>query len=286
MQKITFLFFILSVFFGFSQNTVTVDGTKTWSGYVNAFNVSDGSYAFGFPYPTSDLKAVISATSVRVSPNTAIWGAESTDPNWFDNPGNPPSNPNKYIEANTFVEDNTLAGSDLTFIGTINENDIDNAYTAIAFIKALDPNSGYATVTFKSEVIGASGTFNVSALASELTNGFIIQYGFALTGPIIDPADEPTIGSIEFTPASLSTKDLQLSEFNVFPNPTNNEWNIKSSSAIINNIQLFDVLGKQVLNSNPNSTLVELNALTLPKGLYLAKIESDAGSITKKLIKN
>ena len=58
-----------------SANSVTVATSQSWNGYVNAFNVSDNSYAFGFPYGAADLRATATSTSMTLEPNILIWTA-------------------------------------------------------------------------------------------------------------------------------------------------------------------------------------------------------------------
>lgn len=80
--------------------------------------------------------------------------------------------------------------------------------------------------------------------------------------------------------------DFDSASFNVYPNPSNNVWNVKSNNTVINAIHVFDVLGKQVLSLQPKSNNVSIDANELTKGLYFAKIESDTGISSIKLIKN
>jgi hypothetical protein len=51
-------------------------------------------------------------------------------------------------------------------------------------------------------------------------------------------------------------------------------------------ITVFDILGKQVININPNGEEAVIDASNLKDGLYLAKISTVNGSQTVKLIKN
>lgn len=195
MKKITLLLLLITAF-GFAQNSVTVDGSQTWNGYVNAFNTSDDSYAFGFSYDVANLKTTLTSTSVTLQPNFAIWSAENTNASWFDNT----TTPNKYIEASSYVENNGLAGSDLTFSANLDAHTINSAYKVVAFIKALDPNNGYATVVNKNIVLtNGMSSFSVSATGAELQSGFIIQYGFSVTGALGDPANETSLGSVVVT---------------------------------------------------------------------------------------
>lgn len=178
-----------------SGNSVTVETSQAWNGYINAFNVSDDAYAFGFGYGVADLRATATATSMTLEPNIAIWTAEAANTAWFDNSSGTQT-PVKYIEASSFIEDNSLAGSDLTFSGTVSSNDLNANYTVLAFIKALDPNNGYATVVNETaSLTGTTGAFTVSATAAQLASGLIVQYGFMMTGLPADPNDA-TLGSL------------------------------------------------------------------------------------------
>ena len=85
---------------------------------------------------------------------------------------------------------------------------------------------------------------------------------------------------------TLSTDEISLvTDFNVYPNPTQNVWNVKTNNIDITSIQVFDVLGKQVLNLNPNATEAAINATNLINGMYFAKINTTSGSKSIKLIK-
>lgn len=89
-------------------------------------------------------------------------------------------------------------------------------------------------------------------------------------------ADAPTLGISE----------NKTTEFKVYPNPSKVEWNIKANGQIINSIEVFDVLGKQVVILKPNATDVVIDASTLNKGIYLAKVVSGNSIKTIKLVKN
>ena len=73
--------------------------------------------------------------------------------------------------------------------------------------------------------------------------------------------------------------------FTAYPNPAQNEWNIKSVDSITS-IQLFDMLGKQVATIQPNATDATIDASSLSQGIYLANITTENGSKTVKLVKN
>lgn len=84
---------------------------------------------------------------------------------------------------------------------------------------------------------------------------------------------------------TLSIAKKQISQFRLFPNPTNqNTVTINSTKTGLITVSLFDVLGKNVLNETLQNNTVNLSGLK--NGLYLIKISQNGTSITKKLIKN
>lgn len=302
MKKITLLF-LFCVYLGYSQNTVTVQvGTSSgYSGYVNVFDNPDdttpdcgGGYCFGNSWTITDLAATIGANNVTLSPNTntytdAVAGDNAARNYWTNSTdGGVTAGPdgNKKMEANLFIESSTLFnGNDLTFNGQVTSYTLDSRYQAKFFIKALDPNNGYADVFNGSKVIDlpTSGNFTVSATGAELTTGLIVQYGFAIIGLNANPADD--WGNVVVAPLSLSSEDFNNTTFATYPNPTDRNWNIASNNTTIDTIQVFNVLGKQVLSLKPNALNVEIDASALPSGLYFAKIGTALGTKSLKLVK-
>jgi len=282
MKKITLFIILLTSFCGYSQNSVTVATSQTWNGYVNAFNLDD-SYAFGFSYGAADLRATATTTSMTLEPNIAIWTAEATNAGWFDQ-GAATQTANKYIEASSYIEDNTLAGSDLTFTGNVSVSDLGSGYTVVAFVKALDPNNGYATVVNNTADISSTGDFTASATAAELAAGYIIQYGFAVTGPLADPTDT-TLGSVVIGEATAGVEDNSIVNVSVYPNPSNSNWNFRTGNTVITSVEVFNLLGKRVVSQNNNSTEIAISTQGLSSGIYIARITTEQGVKSVKLIR-
>ncbi|MCX7547002.1 DUF6130 family protein [Xanthomarina sp. F1114] len=81
----------------------------------------------------------------------------------------------------------------------------------------------------------------------------------------------------------LSTSSYELASFNVYPNPVSNGFvNISSKTNEVIQVTVFDILGKQVLNSTVNNN--KLNVSTLNTGVYILKISQNGQSTTKKLV--
>ncbi len=85
--------------------------------------------------------------------------------------------------------------------------------------------------------------------------------------------------------ASLSTKGFQIAGLSTYPNPTTDTWNISTNNQVINSIEVFNILGKRVLDLRPNGLSAEVDASNLNSGIYITKISTEFGIQTIKLIK-
>ena len=183
-----------------NANTTVFDANATWNGYMNVFELPEngGGYVFGQPWGVPELSAIFtpSINNVKLLPNTNTYAENPTDGFWVNQTTGAG---NKNMEAITFIEPGAGANdNDLAFGGNVVGNTLDAAYTAKYFIKALDPNNGFADVFNGSKTfdLPASGTFSVSATAAELPAGLIVQYGFVMVGPNADPATAGALGSV------------------------------------------------------------------------------------------
>jgi hypothetical protein len=89
---------------------------------------------------------------------------------------------------------------------------------------------------------------------------------------------------IVISDATLSLEDVIVSDFKVYPNPAKDFISIESTDQDqISTVQVFDVLGKEVMNTRIQNN--RLNVSNLSKGMYILKINSVNGNgITKKVI--
>ena len=280
-----------------TSNLVTVDETKEWKGYMSVTNPSGANDGFADFWEFDKLKSSFNSGNIVLQPNFSTYSAALTQDNaarayWTNSSdGGVTAGPlgAKMMQATSFVEPGaTFNGKDLTFQGTINANTLSSDYTAKFFIKALDPSNGYSDV-FNGEKImdlPASGDFSVSATADELATGLIIQYGFEIIGLNANPDDESALGSVIIEPnATLSTETIQQVFVNAYPNPTKSNWTIHTGNAQVEAIEVFNLLGKKVFVPTTINTKTTIHSSNLSSGIYLAKIKTDKGQTTIKLIK-
>jgi len=83
--------------------------------------------------------------------------------------------------------------------------------------------------------------------------------------------------------ATLGLDELETNSFNIYPNPTITGFvNISSSSNDLLEASVFDILGKQVLESTVTNN--QLNVSSLNAGVYILKLTQNNASTTKKLV--
>lgn len=170
---------------------------------------------------------------------------------------------------------------------------------------ASDPTPGFRFVLISNAVSVVESSFQVGTNSTLVTGewtkvvipmSYFTNLGFADTNFFQWKADgfngSTDSNSIVYVDNILMTVQSPLSvdefdtvQFNAFPNPTKDNWNI-SSGEIMKTVAIFDILGKQVIALAHNSTDVLIDASSLQSGMYFAKIESANGFKTVKLIKD
>ena len=278
-------YLLLAMIFGLttignSQNTVTVNASAEQFGFANVFELpaNGGGYVFGQPWGVEDMKTVLDAgaNTITLQPNFSAW--DPADPFWVDAST---GLGNKVFEGNTYVEDNSLIGSELTFEGGCSAVTIDAGYEVVAFIKVF--NVDFSVQKVETTTLAAGQNFSVSYtdVAAEDTT---LQYGFWVSGINADPANESALGSVVVGSVILGLNDVNSIKLSTYPNPVSNVWNIQAEETITK-VEVYNLLGQSVINASPKSLSYEVKMSHLDAGVYMANITTEAGSKTIKLIK-
>ncbi len=82
----------------------------------------------------------------------------------------------------------------------------------------------------------------------------------------------------------LATKSFDKTLFTVYPNPSNNVWNISAKSTI-DKISVVDVSGKHIFVLNPGAETAIINGENLSAGIYFATVRSGKSTQTIKLVR-
>ncbi|WP_339702710.1 T9SS type A sorting domain-containing protein [uncultured Marixanthomonas sp.] len=190
------------------------------------------------------------------------------------------------------IGSDAVSGADVT-LGA--DNTIQNGADAVAIYQddaANFPNETPATTTNLIDVIvyGTSDDDDTDLLAAlgetvqydENANGNKDTESLQLNTDGTYCVAEPTLRA-ENDCEPLSVGNNFDSQFSIYPNPASNGFvNIVSKVNGAKQIAVFDVLGKQVINTT--LTGERLNIASLTSGVYIVKINQGNASVTKKLV--
>jgi hypothetical protein len=180
---------------------VTVDPGANWLGFMNVYNLPSAGGAFQFPSPwgTADLTATFSGDVLTLGPNSI----GDTNEYWYQgvgtNPGGPGAPGNKIMEANMYVEDNSLAGQVVSFTYEVLSNTFTSAHNSVAFIKDFAPD--YSTnVTVTLPLTPGVHTITLDTIDDPARH---VQFGFQTTGVNVWITDVAPFGNAQVRSAVI-----------------------------------------------------------------------------------
>ena len=272
-------------------NTILADPTNTWNGYMNVFDLTagaQGGYQFGQAWGVADLATTLNADAdymtITLEPNYNAYNAD--DAYWSDGSGGG----NKWMEANTYVESSTeWNNADLTFTGYVYQHTLAADWTASFFVKALDPNNGYADALGGAYLtaLPTDGQFTVTVPSNELSAGLIVQAGFTVAGPNANPENQTAngrviVGGDADAPMSINDPEDVLN-LRIYPNPVNDGYvNILSPVNGIKYVEVFDINGRKVIDTAINNNTLDVSSIN--SGFYMIKVTIDGQSKISKLV--
>jgi len=166
---------------------------QPWQGFMNVFELpaNGGGFVFNSGWGTADLTAVFNGDVLTLGPNTI----GDPDPFWYVGGGAPGHPGNKNMDANMYVQSESLSGQDVTFTGNVISNTLVSPYTSVAFIKDFAPDfSSFSQIT----VPLTPGVFSIT-LPTNPGAGRHVQYGFETIGPNVWVTDVGPKGNVQIT---------------------------------------------------------------------------------------
>lgn len=149
---------------------------------------------------------------------------------------------------------------------------------------AVDVTVDYTTPNVWQEL-----RFDFSSFTSDSNKKIALFFGyeengedFPDTNDNIFQIDDYIFGAF----ATLKVHEFEIEGLMAYPNPTSDQWRISTKDQEIQEINVFNVLGKRVISLKPNTTSVQLDASGLAPGVYLTTISTQNGTSSRKLIKN
>lgn len=103
-----------------------------------------------------------------------------------------------------------------------------------------------------------------------------------LTG--VSVGNSVVIDAISVT-ATLSVDDFNKISLTHFYNNNTNSLNVQTSEGVIDNIQLYSLLGQELINQEVSSAATEINMNNLNDGVYIARVTFNGNTQSIKFIK-
>lgn len=263
---------------GGDATIVPVNAGAAWAGGMLCYeNNQTQDYLWYNDWGIDDIKTVRNTTdnTVILYPNYNTYSA--TDAYWANG-----DQGNKILQGISYVLDDSLLSENISFKGNVTSYTISSAYTVYAFVKSLDANYGLIHETVVP--ITSAGEFAVNFDSDNYPGSVHLQYGFSVRGINANPAFMEQNGNVVIGQAAAGVAPVVKKAIAVYPNPATNVLNINAED-IISNVQVYNMLGQQVININPNSTTATLNVSEFKAGIYMVNTTSNGKTTTTRFIK-
>lgn len=172
--------------------------------------------------------------------------------------------------------DGYQGADDVAFIG------IDNGATSDVDFTNPSPGdllggTSYGTASIGNNILPVMGNLGgATGFSGPLPEGTYTIWLNQTGGP-----SESTLDFVVDETLSLDENTINENSVSIFPNPAQNSIQVAASQTI-EQIEIYNVLGKQVALVN-NSATMDISSFA--RGIYLARITTAAGTITKRIVK-
>ena len=261
-------------------------GNGSWaniSGTEDTFLVSNGEAVVTHGTPSEDVQlkfaddlttgTVMANFDIKVTGSAPIPG---TDNEYFVNFSNDGSfnfrSRIDIIPSNSGTSDYTLG---LSASSSTNDTSLSTDFTygsVVSIELSYNIDTGVASLTVGAETITSSGS----------TGETIDSFNLRQSDSNINETIYVDNLSISYT-GTLSLKNNTIEDFSIYPNPASQDFiTISSKSNAKMDIQVFDIIGKQVINTAISNNTLNISKLT--SGVYVVRAIQDGATSTRKLV--
>ncbi|MFI5219541.1 MAG: T9SS type A sorting domain-containing protein [Bacteroidia bacterium] len=140
--------------------------------------------------------------------------------------------------------------------------------------------------------IGGTNHDIISSGTQTLDAGFILS-GWSRSN-ISGDKTENCLGAYDYwviklgpdTITGVTNLKSPTSNFQIYPNPADNELTITGLQSPIQKIEILNLLGETVFSKEPQTLNFKLQTTFLPSGIYIIKVYADEGVFQQKLVIN
>ena len=155
-----------------------------------------------------------------------------------------------------------------------------NTEVSVTFSRNISENS-LAGITINNVAANATISGNKLIIAhADFVSG--TEYIVAIPANTIVDYNQLIQWKFTTSPLGIATMENNLL---IYPNPTSGKLTIDNGQSVIDNIEIFDILGQNVQSNRlVHSSAVTMDVSHLPAGIYLVKVESNGKISTHKLV--
>jgi hypothetical protein len=177
------------------------------------------------------------------------------------------------------------------FQGAIVTDITPETYTAFTALSFTSPNIVYTPIQ-----TGIDGNLPENRTVITANIPVTIPAGEEIMLRWIDRTDDPGfdhqlgIDDLSVTPRSTATGAAKIfgekSDISVYPNPVKEVLNVESKKDEASSMEIFDMTGRRIQTRLLDADNTEVNVASLPKGIYMIRVQGSGKMVTSKFIKN
>ena len=290
-----FLLFFFTSSFIFSQTQkakYSVVFTSIWS--QNHQNLPSGAHwskLVGATHKTANAFLEIGQKATTGIKNVAETGNNTV----FNNEVTTAINNN---EANQYINGNSLGSANGNI--TINNLEVDKDFSLLTLVSMIAPSPDWIIAINGVNLLDGNGNWKTS-ISLDLypydagtDSGVNYTSANSVTNPQenitslqnVAPFSNLKIGTLSITlTETLNTETISLKDnLKVFYNNSADEIQINKLNIIkINRIDIYNIFGKRVAMDTSSNKITLKN---LSKGMYIVKVNTDKGNLTRKILKH
>ncbi|EDP72296.1 hypothetical protein FBALC1_14382 [Flavobacteriales bacterium ALC-1] len=311
MKKITLLFTCLAMsLYIFPQQTISFESSEGYTtGNINAQNswetTGDGGGGFITNQVVSNEQATNGTISLKIDKEPAFGGQSSPFVGAFYNYATAVPYANAVFSADMYIDTfdsantsdylfglvNTTAGSFITYIRFTFEGNISVLVDdGIGGVTVEDTTIDWTPLTW----FNVRMELNNNSIEFFIDNVSIYQGTVATTNTDIEQirfahdnyAGFAHVDNFRTNDEPLSVNEFDKSTITHHYNKDSKTLNLKSSDLPISGIEVYSILGQNVISKSLNHTNESLNVSSLNDGVYLVKININGNSKTIRFVKN
>lgn len=143
------------------------------------------------------------------------------------------------------------------------------------------PTSG---IPYPTHVYPTPGNYNICLTIRDNSDGCLSTYCDSSTYIYKTDAEPVTVNCVSQLPVATGVEEKQNVSFNLYPNPSSNNFIIETTSSSIQQVQVYNASGQLVLSQLISGSKTVFSTGTLPAGVYSVCLKGEKVGVMKKLV--